>query len=183
VPMKYQSLTRKSPIRLYEVTNMAEHILVVYFSHSGNTRKIANLIHQEVGGTIHEIQPEAPYPNSYNAVVDQAKKEIQAGYKPALESTLDHAESYDTIFVGSPNWWSTIAPPVATFLSKYDLSGKKTIVPFCTHGGGGLGRIGQDIAKLCPQSTVLNSFEIYGSGGVNAQDRVSAWLRKVGMKH
>ena len=100
---------------------MAEHILVVYFSHSGNTYKIANLIHQEVGGTIHEIQPEVPYPNSYNAVVDQAKKEIQAGYKPALQSTLDRIESYDTIFVGSPNWWSTIAPPVATFLSEYDL--------------------------------------------------------------
>ena len=161
---------------------MIKQILVVFYSRSGNTRLIANLIHQEVGGTIHEIRPEAPYPNSYDAVVDQAKKEIQAGYKPALESALDHAESYDTIFVGSPNWWSTIAPPVATFLSKYDLSGK-TIVPFCTHGGGGLGRIGKDIRKLCPRSTVLSSFEIYGSGGVDAQDRVSTWLRKVGMTH
>jgi flavodoxin len=161
---------------------MAEHILIVYYSRSGNTRKIANLIHQEVGGTIHEIQPEVPYPDSYNAVLDQAKKEIQAGYKPALQSTLDHIESYDTIFVGSPNWWSTIAPPVATFLSEYDLSGK-TIVPFCTHGGGGLGRIGKDIAKLCPQSTILSSFEIYGSGTENAQAKVSAWLRKVGMTH
>ena len=161
---------------------MAEHILVVYFSHSGNTYKIANLIHQEVGGTIHEIQPEVPYPNSYNAVVDQAKKEIQAGYKPALQSTPDHIESYDTIFVGSPNWWSTIAPPVATFLSEYDLSGK-TIVPFCTHGGGGLGRIGKDIAELCPQSTILSSFEIYASGTGNAQTEVSAWLSKVGKAH
>jgi flavodoxin len=161
---------------------MAEHILVVYFSRSGNTRKIANLIHLEVGGTVHEIQPEVPYPNSYNAVVDQAKKEIQSGYKPALQSTLDHVESYDTVFVGSPNWWNTIAPPVATFLSEYDLSGK-TIVPFCTHGGGGLGRVGTDIARLCPQSTILSSLEIYSSGGVNAQARVSAWLRKVGITH
>ena len=161
---------------------MAEHILVVYFSRSGNTRKIANLIHQEVGGIIHEIRPEVPYPNSYNAVVDQAEKEIQAGYKPALQSTLDHIESYDTIFVGSPNWWSTIAPPVATFLSEYDLSGK-TIVPFCTHGGGGLGRIGKDVAKLCPRSTVLSSFDVYESETGNAQAKVSAWLRKVGMTH
>jgi flavodoxin len=159
---------------------MAGHILIAYYSHSGNTRKIANLIHREVGGTIHEIQPKVPYPNSYNAVVDQAKIEIETEYKPALQSTLDHLESYDTIFVGSPNWWSTIAPPVATFLSEYDLSGK-TIVPFCTHGGGGLGRIGKDIAKLCPQSTILSSFEIYGSGTGNAQAKVSAWLSKVGM--
>jgi flavodoxin len=159
---------------------MDKHVLIVYFSHSGNTQNIANLIHREVGGTIHVIQPEAPYPNSYNAVVDQAKQEIQAGYTPALQSNLDHIESYDTIFVGSPNWWSTIAPPVATFLSEYDLSGK-TIVPFCTHGGGGLGRIGNDIAKLCPRSTILSSLELYGSGTGNAQTRVSAWLRKIGM--
>ena len=161
---------------------MAEHILVVYFSRSGNTHEIANLIHQEVGGTIHEIRPKVPYPNSYDAVVDQAKKEIQAGYKPALQSTVDRIESYDTIFVGSPNWWSTIAPPVATFLSEYDLSGK-TIVPFCTHGGGGLGRIGQDIAKLCPQSTILSSLEIYGSGTGNAQAEVSAWLSNIGITY
>ena len=154
---------------------MAGQVLVVYFSRSGNTRGIANLIHQQVGGTLHEIQPEESYPDSYNATVDQAKREIKAGYKPALRSTLDNIESYDTVFVGSPNWWSTIAPPVATFLSEYDLSGK-TIVPFCTHGGGGLGRIGRDIARLCAQSTVLSSFEIYGSGGGNALARVSAWL-------
>lgn len=160
---------------------MAEHVLVTYFSHSGNTQNIARLIHSEVGGTLHEILPEAPYPRSYNAVVEQAKKEIRAGYKPALQSTLDSLESYNTIFVGSPNWWSTIAPPVTTFLSEYDLSGK-TIAPFCTHGGGGLGRVERDIAKLCPQSTVLQSLEIYGSGSRNAQADVSAWLKILGMK-
>lgn len=154
--------------------------LVVYFSHSGNTQKIANLIHKEVGGTIHEIRPVAPYPKSYNAVVNQAKKEIQAGYQPALQSILDHIESYNTIFVGSPNWWSTIAPPVVTFLSTYDVSGK-TIAPFCTHGGGGLGRIEKDLAKLCPQSTVLSCLEIYGSGTGNTQAKVSAWLRQIGI--
>lgn len=159
--------------------NIAGQTLVVYYSRSGNTRKIADLINQAVGGTMHEIVPEAPYPRSYDATVDQAKVEIQAGYKPALRSELDSVEAYDTVFVGSPNWWSTIAPPVATFLSEHDLSGK-TIVPFCTHGGGGLGRIGQDIAKLCPQSTVLSCFGVYGSGGVDAQARVSAWLTKVG---
>ncbi len=160
--------------------NRVEHILIVYFSRSGNTRRIAELIHQKVGGTLYEIQVRVPYPDAYNAVVDQAKQEIQAGYKPALRSTLDDVEAYDTIFIGSPNWWNTIAPPVATFLSEYDLSGK-TVVPFCTHGGGGLGQIGRDIAKLCPQSTVLSSFEIYGSGRGDAQARVSAWLSELGI--
>ena len=155
---------------------MTEPILIAYFSRSGNTRKIANLVQQEVGGTLYEIQVAVPYPASYNAVVEQAKKEIQAGYRPALQSTLDHIESFNTTFVGSPNWWSTIAPPVATFLSEHNLSGK-TIVPFCTHGGGGLGRIRQDIARLCPQSTVLSCFGVYGSGAGNVRAEVVAWLR------
>lgn len=159
---------------------MAEHILIVYFSRSGNTRKIAQLIQQEVGGTLHEIQVEAPYPAAYNAVVEQAKKEIRAGYKPALRSTPDHIEAYDTIFVGSPNWWSTIAPPVAAFLAAHDLSGK-TIAPFCTHGGGGLDSVAQDMAKLCPQSTILSSFEVYGSGTGNVRAEVAAWLRTIGL--
>ena len=159
---------------------MAGQCLIVYYSRSGNTRKIADLIQQEVGGILHEIEPETPYPRSYDATVDQAKREIQAGHKPALQSALADVESYDTVFVGSPNWWNTIAPPVATFLSEHDLSGK-TIAPFCTHGGGGLGRVGEDIARLCPESTVLRSFHIYGSGGVDAQARVSAWLSHVGM--
>ena len=84
--------------------NIAGRTLVVYYSRSGNTRKIADLINQAVGGTMHEIVPEAPYPRSYDATVDQAKVEIQAGYKPALRSELDSVEAYDTVFVGSPNW-------------------------------------------------------------------------------
>ena len=159
--------------------NIAGQTLVVYYSRSGNTQRIANLIQQAVGGTLHEIVPEAPYPRSYDATVEQAQREIQAGYKPPLESEFDSVEAYDTVFLGSPNWWSTIAPPVATFLSQHDLSGKN-VVPFCTHGGGGLGRIVQEIAELCPRSTVLNCFGVYGSGGADAKARVSAWLGKVG---
>jgi flavodoxin len=159
---------------------MTAHTLIVYFFRSGNTRYIANLIQQEVGGTLHEIQPETPYPRAYQVVVDQAKKEIQAGYTPALRSTLDDIEAYDTIFVGSPNWWSTIAPPVATLLAEHDLSGK-TIVPFCTHGGGGLGSVAQDMAKLCPQATVLSSFAVCGRGSGDVQSEVSAWLRSLGL--
>ena len=83
--------------------NVAGQTLVVYYSRSGNTRKIADLINQAVGGTMHEIVQEAPYPRSYDATVDQAKVEIQAGYKPALKSNLDGVEAYDTVFVGSPN--------------------------------------------------------------------------------
>ena len=159
---------------------MTNSILIAYFSRSGNTRKIATLIKKEVGGTRHEIQVKVTNPDTNKATTAQTKQEIRAGYKPALKSTLECIESYNTIFVGSPNWWSTIAPPVATFLTENDVAGK-TIVPFCTHGGGGLGRVAQDIAKLCPKSTVLSSFEVYGSGRADVQAEVSAWLRRVGL--
>lgn len=158
---------------------MYKNVLIVYFSWSGNTRKIASIIHQKIGGTIVEIKPEQPYPNSYNATVEQAKREIQQGYKPPIKTRIDNIDLYDTIFVGSPNWWSTIAPPVATFLSEYDLSGK-TIVPFCSHGGGREGRMVKDIAKLCPNSNILEPFVIYGGGTKDLQAQISEWLHKIG---
>ncbi|HEY8541015.1 MAG TPA: flavodoxin, partial [Pseudothermotoga sp.] len=103
--------------------------LVVYYSWSGNTQKIARLIQELTDGDIVELIPETPYPSSYNATLEQAKKEIQANYKPPLKTKIDNIEDYEIIFVGSPNWWGTMAPPAATFLSQYDLSGKK-IAPF-----------------------------------------------------
>lgn len=160
---------------------MKGNALIAYYSRSANTRKIAELIHEEVGGTIFEIQPVTTYPVDYNAAVDQAKIEIQRVYRPALKSKINDIEAYDTLFVGSPNWWSTIAPPVASFLTEYDLSGK-TVVPFCTHGGGGQARVLKEIAKLCPDSTILSGFEIYGDGGNSAKVKVSTWLSKIGIK-
>jgi len=157
---------------------MSSNILIVYYSRSANTQKLAKLIQQKTGGTFCEIQPEKAYPASYNAVVEQAKKEIQAGFRPALKTTVENLETYDTVFIGSPNWCSTIAPPIATFLDNYDLSGK-TVVPFCTHGGGGFESIERDIKKLCPGSIVLSGLAVYGGG--NAESQVSAWLKKLGI--
>lgn len=159
---------------------MAENNLIAYYSRSGNTRKIADLIQKEIGGDLFEILPKVPYPELYNAVVDQAKIEIRTGFKPALASTVDHFGQYGNFFVGSPNWWSTVAPPVTTFLTSYDFSGK-TIAPFCTHGGGGLGRIDKDLAKFCPRSVILDCFTTYGDGGANIQSRVLEWLNRIEM--
>ncbi|MPM00981.1 hypothetical protein SDC9_47218 [bioreactor metagenome] len=159
---------------------MSHKSLIAYFTHSGNTRKIAGCIHNEMGGAIFDIEPETPYPNSYNAVVAQAKKEIQAGHKPALKANTDDIDPYDIIFIGSPNWWHTMAPPVATFLSSHDWSGK-TVVPFCTHGGGGQENVLRDIARLCPQAAILGGFEVYGGGSGDTQAKISAWLRRIGV--
>ncbi|MDF2855257.1 MAG: hypothetical protein K0Q87_1108 [Neobacillus sp.] len=158
----------------------AKKVLVAYYSRSGNTREIARQIQKNVGGDIFEIQTVDPYPRDYDAVTKQAKQEIESGYKPALKTKIDNIKSYDVIFVGSPNWWSTIAPPVATFLSEYDLSGK-TIVPFITHAGSGKGQSVTDIAKLCPQSTVLDGFAVWGRDVKSSQNEVSKWLRELNL--
>jgi len=155
-------------------------ILVTCFSHSGNTRVIAEQIKDATGGDIFEVQPVKDYPDDYNTVVDQAKKEINANYKPALKTQVKNIETYDVIFVGSPCWWGTITPPVATFLSSYDLSGK-TIVPFMTHEGSGMGHSVSDIKKLCPKSTVLDGLPIRGSSVKRAQNDVIKWLQKIKM--
>lgn len=156
-------------------------ILIIYYSWSGNTRKIAQIIQKETGGDIVEIIPENPYPSSYTATVEQAKKEIKMDYKPPIKTKIEDIEKYDIIFVGTPNWWSTIAPPVATFLTQHNLSGK-TIIPFITHGGGGQGRVVSDIKRLCPESKVLEALSIYEGRSTDLRERILEWLKKLQIK-
>lgn len=153
-------------------------ILVAYFSHTGNTREIANQIHKRVGGDIFEVQSVNLYPTDYDTVVKQARQELDSDYKPALKTKVEHIESYDVIFIGYPIWWGTFPAPVKTFLSSYDFSGK-IIVPFCTHEGSGLGNSVGDILKLCPKSKLLNGMAIRGQTVKTAQDKVSEWLREI----
>ncbi len=154
------------------------NILVAYFSHSGNTRVIANQIRESVGGDIFEIVAVDPYPSDYDAVVEQARKELSEEYRPKLKTKVENMESYNVVFVGYPIWWGTIPMPVATFSSEYDFSGK-TIVPFCTHEGSHLGRSVTDIKELYPQSTILDGLAVRGRDVKNAQNEVSGWLREL----
>jgi flavodoxin len=153
-------------------------ILIVYYSKTGNTREMAKQIQKTTGGNIFEIQVVKPYSDDYQTLVDQAKKEINAGFKPELKAKVKDIGKYDVIFVGSPNWWSTIAPPVATFLTSYDFSGK-TIIPFVTHGGGGMARCERDVQKLCPKSSFAKGLALSGSSVKYAQDKVNKWLREI----
>jgi flavodoxin len=156
------------------------NILVAYFSHSGNTREIANQIHERVGGDILEIVTVNPYPVDYDEVVDQARKEQADDYRPELATDVENMNSYDVVFVGYPNWFETMPMAVFSFLEEYDFSGK-TIAPFCTHEGSRLGRSVEDIKRLCPQSTILDGLAIKGGDVKNAQDEVSDWLRELEM--
>ena len=156
-------------------------VLIVYYSRTGNTREIANQIHESVGGDILELQPVEPYPDDYEAIKKRAKEELNSGNKPALKTKVEKIGSCDVVFVGTPIWWGTIAAPVKTFLSEYDLSGK-TILPFITHAGSGLGRSVTDIATLCPNSTILDGLAVWGKSAKTANKDVSAWVRRLGVK-
>lgn len=155
-----------------------QKILVVYFSHSGNTKAIAEQIRNATGADIFEIQPVNAYPKDYKAVVDQAKKEISSNYKPELKTKIENIGQYDVIFIGSPNWCSTMAPPMNTFLSEYDFSGK-TLVPFMTHGGGVFGHYIADLKNLCPKSTFLEGIAISDRSIKDSQNEILKWLKQI----
>ncbi|MDR1025149.1 MAG: flavodoxin [Treponema sp.] len=158
---------------------MADQILIAYYSWAGSTARLARQIHDKTGGELFEIIPQVPYPGDYDACTVQAKKEIQAGYKPELKTSIAGLEKFGVILLGSPNWWSSLAPPAARFLSESDLGGK-IIAPFCTHGGGGQGHIVKDIEKLCPRSKVLTCLAVGGRSGL-VDEHLQAWLKQAGV--
>lgn len=151
-------------------------VLVAYFSHSGNTKVIANYIAKATGATLFEIKAVQAYPENYNEVVEVAKKEQQQNARPQLVSQVANLAQYDTIFVGYPNWWGTMPMPVFTFLENSNLAGK-TVIPFCTHEGSQMGRSEADLKRLCAQSTVLQGLPIRGSSVNSAESQVLGWLK------
>lgn len=171
---KSENKNQQQPIK------STKKVLVAYFSHSGNTRVIANQIHKIVGGDTFEIVTVNSYPTDYNACVEQASKELKENYRPQLATEVKNMESYDIVFVGYPNWWGTMPMAVFSFLEKYNLSGK-TIIPFCTHEGSRLGQSVSDITKLCSKSTILEGIAIRGSSVKTAENDVSQWLKKIGI--
>ncbi len=156
---------------------MDKKILVAYFSWGGNTRSIAQKIHAQIRGDIFEIKPVTPYPSDFNETAyGIAKEQKEKGIHPPINN-IDVAP-YDVIFVGTPAWWYTMAPPVMTFLSDNNFEGK-TIVPFITHGGGGGYTIDKDMEKLAKGSTVLKPLVLYENGGSSADKEIKNWLDKI----
>ena len=152
-------------------------ILVAYFSWSGNTKSIAEKIHAQVGGDIFRIEPVTPYPSDYNETAyGIAKEQKEKGIHPEIKNK--DVTPYDVVFVGTPAWWYTMAPPVMTFLAENNFEGK-TIVPFVTHGGGGGYTIDKDMAVLAKGAKVLPSFVVYGKGTSETDKDLTEWLNKL----
>ena len=168
--------------------------LIAYFSRSGNnyvngkivnlpvgnTEVVAKMIQEMAGGDLFPIETVKAYPGDYIETTEVAKQELRTNARPKLTRHRESVASYEVIFLGYPNWWNTMPMPVFTFLEEYDFSGK-TIAPFCTNEGSGLGRSVADIKKLCPHSIVLDGLAIRGGEVKTAQNELSGWLRDTGM--
>ena len=152
-----------------------KRVLVAYYSYSGNTKVMAEKIRSKIGGDIFEIMPVKKYPNNYNDVVNIAQKEKSEGYKPELLNNID-ISNYDIIFIGTPVWWYTFSSPIRTFLADNDFQ-DKTIIPFCTHGGGGASATYTDMQELAPEALVKEGFAAYENSATDID--IQAWLNRV----
>ena len=136
-------------------------ILIVYLSRTGNTKAIAELIRKLTGGELVQLELVTPYPKNYQEQVAQVVRENNSGFLPQLKTTVDSIEQFDVVFLGFPTWDMKIPPPMKSFLHQYNLGGK-TVIPFNTNAGYGVGSGFQTVKELCPKSRVLNGFSIKG---------------------
>lgn len=157
-------------------------VLIAYFSWGGNTRGIAEEIQSQTGADLFEIELVNPYSSDYNTVLDEAQRDQNEQARPELATHVENMEDYDTIILGYPNWWASIPMPIASFLEEYDFSGK-TIIPFCSHGGGRFGQSLTAIAKLTPDAVMGEALSIHYSGGNEMSGDVAEWIEVNGIAH
>ena len=147
----------------------------------GNTAQLAAWIQQEVGGELHSILVEDPYPSNYDECLDRAADEKAEGARPALSSSVSGFADYDLVFLGFPNWWYTLPMPVLSFVDGYDWSGK-TVIPFVTHGTGGLAATVRDLTAALPEDvTVLEPIGIYRPDVPHAQGDIREWIAELNL--
>jgi len=146
----------------------------------GNTEVIARKIQGLTGSDLFQIQTVQSYPDDYMETTRVAQDELSGNSRPELTEMVTDMSSYEVIYLGYPNWWGTMPMAVFTFLDSYDFSGK-TIVPYCTHEGSGLGSSERDIKKLCPTAKVLSGLAIKGGTVGRADDDLVNWLKKLGL--
>ncbi|WP_297286381.1 flavodoxin [uncultured Brachyspira sp.] len=198
------SLETSQNINALNISNTQNKILIAYFTWSdntivenpdsidvdaetsasvlspGNAELIANWIAEKTGGDLFSIRTQNKYSSDYDECLNQARRERDNNERPALVGRVNNIDDYDVIFLGFPNWWYTCPMAVFTFVESYDLSGK-TIIPFCTHGTGGLSRTIRDLKNLLPENCeVLEPIGVYRPEVKNSKSRVLDWLKKLG---
>lgn len=142
---------------------------------TGNTEIAAGIIQELTGADMFKIDQVQAYAKDYNTCIEQAQADQKRNARPELKEYPENLEQYDTIYLGFPNYWGTMPMAVFTFLEHFDFTGK-TIKPFCTHEGSGMGRSEQDIKKLCPASKTEKGLAIYGSRVKESKKNMEEWV-------
>jgi flavodoxin len=161
-----------------ELRRVGSRALVAYFSRSGNTRVVAGLIHRALHTDLFDIRPATPYPEDYLETVEEARQERDSGRERALETQVSNIAGYDTVFLGFPIWGETTPPIIRAFLFGHDLS-DKTLIPFVTHGGYGLGNSNSVLASHAPKARLHGGFVMEADQERRTMDQVNLWLRDI----
>lgn len=167
-------------------------VLIVYLSRTRNTQAVAEIIHDAVGGTLVGLELKTPYPENYAAIVAQVAKEDEAGYLPPLTTRIADIRQFRTVFIGFPTWGMQLPPPIKSFLKEYDLRGK-TVIPFNTNAGYGVGSSIQQVRSLCTGCNVQQGYStkgglerdsiylaIEGKRREAVRGEIRKWLREIG---
>lgn len=160
---------------------MSKKILVAYFSASGVTAKAAWKLSEAMGADLHEIKPEVPYSSAdLNWMDKKSRSSVEMNdpsSRPMIAEKLADMEKYDVVFVGFPIWWYVAPTIINTFLESYDFSGK-TIIPFATSGGSGMGKTNEKLGPSCPGATLLQGKLLNGN---LSEDSLKNWVKNLNL--
>lgn len=151
--------------------------LIICYSYSGNTWRVAEEIRRQTRAPLCEIYPKQPYPMLFESLLAQVRREIDTGFLPGLFPISERVEDYETIFVGTPNWCGTVAPPITAFLKGNNMKGRR-LLPFDTHCGGSPGNVGRDIRRLCTDAFVGEGISVINDGGSSLPEKIASWLNR-----
>lgn len=152
--------------------------LIAYATRSGNTRAIAEALHRSLAADLVEVRPASPYPEDYDEHVAQSRVERDASFETPLASAIANIADYDVIFLGFPIWAGTAPSPVRTFLKTHDLR-DKTLRPFITHGGYGIGESLALLAAGAPEARIGEAYVVDTAQPWSASDGVADWLGRM----
>lgn len=158
---------------------MSKKILVAYFSASGVTAKVAKALAEAAGADLYEIKPEKPYTRedlNWNNKNSRSSVEMNdKASRPAIEGKVADMDQYNSVFVGFPIWWYVAPTIINTFLESYDFSGK-TVIPFATSGGSGMGKTNAELAPSCTGAVLLDGKIL---NGMRSQADLKEWIESL----
>ena len=160
-------------------TDAKKRIAFVYFSKTGNTRKVAEAIRSLTGADLCEVTTKEPYPEEYTPTTEIVKEEIEKGIEREIVAPKIDLSKYDVMILGTPTWWHHVAQALQTWVKSVDLKGK-TVAHYNTHGGGGRMHTEEDFLKLLPENKHLGHLTVRGSAWGLTGD-VEDWLKEIGL--